>query len=134
MSEKKELYRLSLVFKVNCVAFHNDLLITACHDSLCLWKKSRGDLLHSLVHTGTCSTFDISSDGTMIAVVHTGWIQGKHTGWVTIWSLTTYNKITELELASPDVNAVFFQTNEKLIATVHSMSSRNGQVYLITAY
>ena len=68
----------------------------------------------------------------MIAVAHNRLIRGKLSGGVTIWSLTSYNKIAELELDS--VYEVHFQTNEKIIATVHSNTSRNGQIYLITAY
>ena len=126
MSAKKELYRLKHASTVNCVSFHNDSIITSCYGSIHIWKKSTGELFISLVDKGGCYNFDVSPNGTMIAVAH-----GEFHGTVSIWSLTSYNKITELRLDA--VNAVHFQTNEKIIATVHSKTSRNGQIYLITA-
>ena len=131
MSAEKELYRLKHYSEVKCVSFHNDLIITLCYDSLRIWKKTTGELLHTLMHKGG-NTFDISPDGTMIAVAHSGNIYMGFPGGVTIWSLTNFNKITELELDS--VFEVYFQTNKKIIATVHSNTSKNGQIYLITAY
>ena len=124
MSSKKELYQLKHAYKVECVRFHSDTIITTCYGSIHIWKKSTGELLHSILDKNWCSNFDISPDGSMIAVVDYG--------AVSIWCLTNYNKIAELELDS--VNAVHFQTNKKIIATIHSRTKRNGQVYVTTAY
>merc|ERR1711892_743439 len=110
MSAKKELYRLKHDGPVNCVSFHNDLIISASTDkSTRIWKKSTGKKVVSLEHKGNCWNFDISSNGALIAIA-------KSNG-ASVWSLTTYNQLAEL--IKGGVADVRFQTNEKVLTASH---------------
>ena len=118
MKAKKELFRLEHDNYVYWVSFHNDLIISSSHDKTTrIWNKSNGEQLHSLMHEGKCETFDINTNGTLIAVAHA---EG-----VSIWSLANYDKVSELKLSK--VTDVRFQTNDKIIATL-----TDGQAHLIT--
>ena len=119
MSAKKELYRMKHGSAVNYVLFYKDLIISTSMDrSTRIWCSRTGEQLHSMNNENISLQFDISPDGTMIAL--------PHRRGVAIWSLANYEKIAEVKLA--DLDEVYFLTNEKMVAV-----SSSGRVSLITS-
>lgn len=119
MSTNEELYRLNHETAVNFVTFHKDLIISTSDDeSTRIWCSRTGEQLHSMKSQNISWRFDISPDGTLIAL--------PHNCGVAIWSLANYEKIAEVNLA--DLDEVYFLTNEKMVAV-----SSSGRVSLITS-
>ena len=126
MNLKRELFRLKHDEEVNCVRFHNDLIISTSWDKTTRIWKITGEHFQIMAHKGGPCTLDISPSGEFIAVGHENGVE--------IWSLTWpgrsvgphVNKVAELELG--DVADVRFQTDHKIVAVV-----QNGSFHLITS-
>jgi len=119
MSAETEMFRLKHDDSVTCVAFHNELIVSSCSDnSVSIWDKSTGQLRHSLTHQDECYNFDISPNGTLLAVAH---YEG-----LSIWSFDgNYDKLAELDLG--DVRDARFQTDDTIVAGCH-----DGKVFLVS--
>lgn len=123
MSTEKELWRREETGNVTCLLINNDLIISAHSDkTICIRDALKGELLEKLEHAAPCGNFDMSPDGTMLAVAHD---KG-----VTVWSnrTTPMKKIDDYDLER--VYDVRFQTDDKIIAVTGRR--QDHQLHLIT--
>ena len=75
---------------VYCVKIVDKLLVTCGDTTVRIWNITDGKQLHKLQLLGWCSTFDLNSDRTLLAVAH------QH--GVSIYNFSSLSKLTEIQL------------------------------------
>lgn len=120
MAEVKRVAQMKLDDEVNCVAFHNDMVISASDDKMVrVWETRTGKLMHTLTHPTSCRNFEISPDKTILAVAH------NDDGGVQFWCMNSWKKLGAVKLGKT-VDLKFVNSREVIAGNTL------GEVNLIT--